>query len=240
VIKAMAGGGSAKASTRGINENYRSVAINSELNSTKIYVIVQALPVVLLGALIYVSYNIMELQVSVILVFLLFMMRIAPRIGQLQQHIQTYYQSSDAVRVVTDAIGGCHTAVEDVNSGAKTFDHIENTIELDAVEFRYPNSASTAVNNVSMTIHRNQLVAIVGSSGSGKSTIIDLLAGLRVPDKGEIKIDGIRLGQLDLISWRRKLGVVTQDATVFNASLRNNLTFSIPKQRLTTYSLPFH
>jgi ATP-binding cassette subfamily B protein/subfamily B ATP-binding cassette protein MsbA len=68
-------------------------------------------------------------------------------------------------------------------------------------------------------------VALVGSSGAGKSSIADLLGGLYNPTKGEILIDDTPLERLDLISWQQRLGVVSQDTFMFNASIADNISF---------------
>ena len=73
------------------------------------------------------------------------------------------------------------------------------------------------------------MIAIVGSSGAGKSTIVDILAGLRVPDSGTITIDGKSLREYALTSWRKRIGYVAQDVVVFNDTFANNVTFSCPE-----------
>jgi ATP-binding cassette subfamily B protein/subfamily B ATP-binding cassette protein MsbA len=71
-------------------------------------------------------------------------------------------------------------------------------------------------------------VALVGSSGAGKSSIADLLTGLYQPSQGQILIDGNPLHNLDLISWQQRLGVVSQDTFLFNASIADNISFGTP------------
>lgn len=68
----------------------------------------------------------------------------------------------------------------------------------------------------------------MGSSGAGKSSIADLLAGLYDPTQGEILVDGISMARFDLGSWQQKLGVVSQDTFLFNASIADNIAFGTP------------
>jgi ATP-binding cassette subfamily B protein/subfamily B ATP-binding cassette protein MsbA len=70
--------------------------------------------------------------------------------------------------------------------------------------------------------------ALVGSSGAGKSSIADLLTGLYFPSAGQIWIDGLPLDQLDLASWQQRLGVVSQDTFLFNATIAENIAFGTP------------
>ncbi|WNZ64871.1 ATP-binding cassette domain-containing protein [Myxococcus sp. MxC21-1] len=72
------------------------------------------------------------------------------------------------------------------------------------------------------------MVALVGRSGAGKSTLAHLLLGLYLPTSGHVRYDGAELGELDLRAVRSQLGVVLQDASFFNASLRENITLSDP------------
>jgi len=223
IVKSMAGQEFAKKFLYKVDEAYCFVTIRSELNSARVQALVQAFPVILLGSLIYISFELLNLPVSLILVFMLFMMRIAPRMGQLQQYLQTYYQRSPAVKVVANAINSCSANIEFLNPDGAYFERIEDAIDLTDVSYTYPESEKPAIKNVSISIPCNKMVAIVGISGAGKSTLIDILAGLRVPDSGHVSVDGVELSRLNLISWRKKLGIVTQDASVFNTNLRENL-----------------
>jgi ATP-binding cassette subfamily B protein/subfamily B ATP-binding cassette protein MsbA len=73
------------------------------------------------------------------------------------------------------------------------------------------------------------MLALVGPSGAGKSSIADLLVGLYAPTEGRILIDGVPMDQLDLTSWQRQLGVVSQDTFLFNATLAENIAFGTPR-----------
>ena len=77
-----------------------------------------------------------------------------------------------------------------------------------------------------LRIGRGQMVAVVGKSGGGKSTLFDLLSGLRRPSSGAIRVNGEDLRDFDIHSWRQCFGYVTQDVAIFNDTVRNNLLFS--------------
>ncbi|WP_256568692.1 peptidase domain-containing ABC transporter [Myxococcus qinghaiensis] len=106
---------------------------------------------------------------------------------------------------------------------------LRGAITLEDVSFRYNPHAAMVVKNVSVKVEPGQLVAIVGPSGAGKSTLAHLLLGLYLPTSGRVLYDGVDLGTLDLRSVRGQLGVVLQDASFFNASLRDNITLSNPE-----------
>lgn len=210
------------------NQAVFDVACKSQMNTTQVTVIVQALPVILLTGLLGISHQVMQVSVPVTLVFLLFMMRIAPRIGVLQQQIQTYNQRCHALGVVRAAIEKSESAAENINQKGIKFKGYQKQISLNGVSFEFPDSDSPAVDNVSMTFEKNQIIAIVGASGAGKSTLMDIITGIRIPDSGSVTIDGKNLTSLNLASWRDKIGIVTQETTTLNATLRENLTFFNP------------
>jgi ATP-binding cassette subfamily B protein/subfamily B ATP-binding cassette protein MsbA len=98
-------------------------------------------------------------------------------------------------------------------------------IEFANVSLKYPNSTSFALDNLSFTIEKGTTVAFVGLSGAGKSSILDLILRLRDPSQGEIFIDTLPLKSLSQESWRKKIGVVSQDTFVFNESIEENIRF---------------
>lgn len=228
ILKSTASENVARNSMDEKNKDVYSIAVDSELNAARVNFLVQALPVLLMAIIIGFSFEVLKLPMSSILVFLVFMMRIAPRIGRLQQLLQSYYQRSPAVRVVREAIEISQAAHQEINPGGIAFKSLEKSIVLDKVFFSYPDTDEPAINDISLTIQRNQIAAFVGGSGAGKSTVMDIMLGLRKPDSGRVLIDGNNLQDLDLNSWRRSLGFVPQETTTFNASLRDNLKFFAP------------
>jgi ATP-binding cassette subfamily B protein len=99
---------------------------------------------------------------------------------------------------------------------------LEGTLRLDHVTFEY-GLGKTALEDVTIEIPRGATLAIVGESGAGKSTLLLLLARLRRPTTGHILLDGRDVGDIPLDSWRSQLGVVCQNAHLFEASVEANL-----------------
>lgn len=96
-------------------------------------------------------------------------------------------------------------------------------IELKDVNFSYPNKQ--VLNNINLTIKENESVAFVGETGSGKSTIIKLIAGLIKPKEGKILIDNEDLKNIDLNSYYDYLTYISQDSIIFDGNLRENIVF---------------
>ncbi|WP_086477134.1 ABC transporter ATP-binding protein [Arenibacter amylolyticus] len=102
---------------------------------------------------------------------------------------------------------------------------IEGKIEFKNVTFTYEDTNIVALKNISFTINKGETVAIIGKTGSGKSTILDLIARLYDIDSGEILIDDVPIKELNLNSLRKSIGAVPQDAFLFSDSIKNNIKF---------------
>ncbi len=106
-----------------------------------------------------------------------------------------------------------------------TPDKINGSIEFKNVTFTYDDTNITALKNVSFKVQRGETLAIIGKTGSGKSTVLELIGRLYDIDQGEILIDGRQIHELNLESLRESIGYVPQDAFLFSDSIRNNIKF---------------
>lgn len=102
---------------------------------------------------------------------------------------------------------------------------IKGKIEFKNVTFTYPDTNIMALRNISFTINEGETVAFIGRIGSGKSTILDLVAHLYEIDSGEILIDGVPIKKLNLASLRGSIGAVPQEAFLFSDTIGNNIRF---------------
>ena len=112
--------------------------------------------------------------------------------------------------------------------GGRPFSAIHQGIELRNVGLRYSPELDPALTGINLNLPKGQTVGLVGSSGAGKSSIADLLAGLYDPTEGEILVDGTNRTSFDLVSWQQRLGVVSQDTFLFNATIAENIAFGTP------------
>ena len=104
---------------------------------------------------------------------------------------------------------------------------IEGNIDFSDVSFSY-DGARTVLNDISFHASPGTVTALVGSSGSGKSTIIGLISAFYVPTTGAVRVDGVDLSTVQLDSYRTQLGVVLQESFLFDGSIRENVAFSRP------------
>jgi len=102
---------------------------------------------------------------------------------------------------------------------------IKGSIAFKNVTFTYEDTNITALKNISFTINEGETVAIIGKTGSGKSTILDLIARLYDASSGEILIDNVPVQKLNLNSLRSAIGAVPQDAFLFSDTIKNNIKF---------------
>jgi subfamily B ATP-binding cassette protein MsbA len=115
-----------------------------------------------------------------------------------------------------------------IKNGNIPFQSIQSTLDFDDVSFSYRDNCPV-LKNISLTILKNEMIAFVGMSGGGKSTIIDLLLRIIEPTTGRILINKIELNQYEIKSYHEKVGVVSQDTFIFNDSVLNNICYGVNK-----------
>lgn len=106
------------------------------------------------------------------------------------------------------------------------------SIRLQNVVFTYPGKREAAVKGLDLEIPVNKVIGLVGASGSGKSTTIDLLLGLIQPQQGELCIDGEPLSQERRRAWQNSLGFVPQSIFLADSSIRENIAFGLPSEAI--------
>lgn len=127
-----------------------------------------------------------------------------------------------------------------VRDGEKESAHSteEGTIEFRSVSFRYPDADEDVIQNISFQAKKGETVAIIGATGSGKSTLIDLIPRFYDATEGEVLVDGINVKEYTLKSLRNKIGYVSQKATLFSGTVRSNVVFGDAGQNLEENFIP--
>ena len=113
--------------------------------------------------------------------------------------------------------------------GGEEFESLQSDICFEWVNLSYTDDQSFALQNLNFKIRKNQVTALVGQSGAGKSSIVDLLIGLYQPSSGQIAVNGKGLQSYNQASWRQRVGVVSQDTFIFNNSILDNLRYGAPE-----------
>ena len=113
------------------------------------------------------------------------------------------------------------------NKPAAKKHQLEGNIEFDKVDFIYPHTGIHAINNFSLKIKKGEKIAIIGKTGSGKSTIAQLMLRMYDPQKGVIRFDGINARDIELKSLRSQISYVPQDVFLFSDTVENNIGFAL-------------
>lgn len=116
--------------------------------------------------------------------------------------------------------------VEDTHTNRRKIE-IEGDVVFEDVTFKYKDSDEAVFEHLSFKAKRGETVAIVGESGAGKTTILNLVIGFLQPHNGKVLIDGTDLNEIDLHTYRKHLAVVPQNSILFSGSLRDNITYGL-------------
>jgi subfamily B ATP-binding cassette protein MsbA len=113
----------------------------------------------------------------------------------------------------------------EADEGTKTLGRCVGRLEFKDVSFAYEKDKAGGVQHLSFVIEPGETIALVGPSGGGKSTLVNLIPRFYVPDSGQILLDGVDTRTLTLASLRRQIGLVSQDVVIFNDTVRNNIAY---------------
>ena len=211
----------------------RAVEITSRaqtrLNAVNAPIIV-ILPIVMIAAIAALSILLFGDRNSGVLpslvTFVVALQRLNGTFGNLSQTLMQLKSNSANLDVLNDFLNVSDKQFR--HRGGLPFASIEHNIQLRNVSLRYAPELEPALSNINLVLPKGQTIALVGSSGAGKSSLADLLAGLYSPTEGEILVDGTNRASFDLVSWQQRLGVVSQDTFLFNASIAENIAFGTP------------
>ena len=98
--------------------------------------------------------------------------------------------------------------------------------------FQYLGEKATALQNISLTVRPNQIVALIGTTGSGKTSLVNLIPRFYDVTRGEVLIDGYDVRQVNLVSLRKQIGIVLQTSLLFSSTIRENIAYGTPDASL--------
>ena len=152
--------------------------------------------------------------------------RIIAPLGQVVSLMMQYENAKLSLKTIEEQMKKPTERSQDISYVHR--EHIRGDIELRQVKFSYPNQENKALDGVSINVKQGEHVAIIGRTGSGKTTLMRLILGLYQPSEGAIRLDGIDLRQIDPADVRSHMGSVEQHTTLFFGSLRENITIAAP------------
>lgn len=166
-------------------------------------------------------------------IFAFSVMRILPALQQVYYGVASLRSGSAVIDVI-------HSDYLSVNAGManrqlidRTSRHdLTQTLAFDAVSYTYPNSDKVALKDLTVNIEANSIIGVVGGTGAGKTTFIDLLLGLLSPQDGEITVNGQLIAGDTLRAWQNTIGYVPQQIFLTDSSVTANIAFGVPSDEV--------
>jgi ABC-type multidrug transport system fused ATPase/permease subunit len=189
---------------------------------------------VLIGAIQFSSQDVSN-SLATFAIFLAAGTRIAPAVLRLQQGTITIKSGLGVASPTLDlieALSDTPLTENDTDRVDLMHEGFESSVEIENVSLTYPNKISPAIANISLTIPAGSSIAFVGPSGAGKTTIIDILLGVLIPDKGCVRISGLP-PSLAVSKWPGAISYVPQDVVISSGTIRENIALGYPMKEAT-------
>ena len=210
-------------------DRQRRASLRLNFGNYAVHLLTDVVGAFAIGALFLVTMQIYEMDKRVLIVLLFPFVYVITRMIPVVKHINLA-RAVIASRWEFVRIVHAFLRLDDkpfVRSGRAPYPGLAREIAFEGVTLRYNADASPALDDVSFRVARGKTTALVGHSGSGKSTIIDILQRHYDPQQGAVLVDGVPLDQFDVSSFRRRLGVASQDVFIFNDTVRFNIAFGV-------------
>jgi subfamily B ATP-binding cassette protein MsbA len=181
--------------------------------------------------IIYVGVSFFHITLASLGLFLFILLRLNQKTKDYSGGKQNLAAFVDSLDLVHATIGRAHEAHR-IKGGKRRFEGLKDRIDMRDVGFSYEDETDErlVLRDVSLQIPRGSLTALVGRSGAGKSTLVDLIPRLRDATHGEVLLDGVPIREFDLRTLRRRVGFMTQDALLFNTTIRENLIYGLERE----------
>jgi ABC-type multidrug transport system fused ATPase/permease subunit len=193
---------------------------------------------VVLGSLVLAGYQFLVSDaahaISIIIIFLASASRITPALLRIQQGILTLKQCSGSAEITFGLINEVdleNDIVSDLRLCDFKYENFNSTIEINNVSFKYSTDKKFAIRSINLNIKSGTITAIVGPSGAGKTTLVDLLLGILEPDEGEVKISGVNPKNA-IQKWPGSISYVPQSIFISMDSVRGNIGLGYPSTQI--------
>lgn len=213
----------------GLGRRYVGASLRG-LHATAVYVgSIELLSVLATTAVLAVGAARIEsgsLALGTLIAFLLYLAQVFAPIQQMSQVFDVYQRARTGLVRVRGLLA-LETSTP-VVPDARQIDHLRGDIRFDGVRLRYSSASTDAIKDVDLHVPAGQRVAFVGRTGAGKSTLSKMIARFYDPTAGQVLVDGHRLDQLDVTSYRQHLGYVPQEPFLFSRTIRDNIAYARP------------
>jgi ATP-binding cassette subfamily C protein len=178
----------------------------------------------LLAVGLFAALRVFSIPLSSALVLGLVFTRALMKVSSIQSKTQAMLTEASALWAIDARIREAQAAREAVGGESRVT--LERGISVENVALA--REGGTLFDGLSLEVPAGGITAVIGASGAGKTTLIDLVTGLVSPDVGLVRVDGVPLAELDLFHWRRQVGYVPQDLPMLHDSVRRNVTLGDP------------
>lgn len=193
------------------------------LNGIKIETVFQIIIFTIAIAILYISTFVYEIPLALLLVFIFILIRLTDPLRQTNAQRHSLAGELASLEKIDHVLLSAANA-RTIEDGKREFSGFSGSIRFSDVGFSYTPSSPT-LENISFTVQKNELVALVGASGGGKSTLVDLLIRLIEPDRGSILIDDTDIREFNIGSYHTRIGFVSQESYLFNDTVTSNICY---------------
>ncbi len=214
---------------KAVSQNLYDLEIEFSKGQARAKLAYEAFAALIFSVGFYVLYRFLNTPLVTLILCLVVCARIVPQLIGIHQKIRQFQYllpSFESAMKLLDKTG----AHREITSTKKTPTLLfKSTIAIQNISFRYPSNSQTfLLDQISLLIPFGSLVGISGESGAGKTTLVDILAGLLSSHSGCIKIDGAPLTEMNRLQWRSQVSYLNQDPFLFSGSIRENLLWGSP------------
>jgi len=167
-----------------------------------------------------------EIKASEFMVFIFAIFQMMPSLKKMSMVNNKVQESIGAGVRIFEILDTSPIIVDSENP--KKCETFENEIEFRDVTFNYSDSEEKVLDDVNFTAKRGEIIAFVGSSGAGKTTLADLIPRFYDPTSGKILLDGTDIKEIKVADLRKQMGIVTQETVLFNETVFNNIAYGLP------------
>lgn len=186
----------------------------------------EPITVIFIFFIIYIQVEIFNFEMEIIFVFLLLLYKCMTSVSSILENYQQTLAHIGAIEsIVNNTKQEVKNQISDNKIQKEVISKINSFIKLDKITYSYNRGKKKLFKNLSLEIPSNQIVAIAGDTGSGKTTLINILTGIIQAEKGSVFVDNKNLKSLDDTSWRKMIGYVSQNEFIFDDTIANNISF---------------
>ncbi len=171
--------------------------------------------------------------IPVVSVFAVAAFRLLPSVNKIASYMNSisfHLASFNAIDASIDEMRqGNEKYVEDTQNKPSVMMH--DKFELKNLSFHYPDSDKNVIENIDLTLKKNESIALIGPSGAGKTTLADIILGVLSPQSGDMLVDGERIND-NIYNWQKRLGYIPQSIFLFDDNIRKNIAFGIPEDEI--------